>query len=77
MDWPSSTSPGDKTSGPKKGGFRLPTDDHYSACEEYFNRTIPLFGKGTRQYSSSYVQMSRFKNKIHSIPLFGKGIRLI
>lgn len=50
VDWPSSSNPNDKTSGPKKGGFRLPTDDHYSASEEYFNRTIPLFGKGIEYY---------------------------
>nr|XP_022329204.1 arrestin domain-containing protein 2-like [Crassostrea virginica]XP_022329205.1 arrestin domain-containing protein 2-like [Crassostrea virginica] len=63
VDWPSSTSPGDKTSGPKKGGFRLPTDDHYSACEEYFNRTIPLFGKGRGEGEINYLPVGR-----HSYP---------
>jgi hypothetical protein len=48
VDWTGSTSPYEKTTGPKKGGFRLPTDENYSAAEEYFNRTIPLFGNGTR-----------------------------
>lgn len=60
VDWPSSSNPNDKTSGPKKGGFRLPTDDHYSASEEYFNRTIPLFGKGRGEGEHNTLPVGRY-----------------
>lgn len=63
VDWPSSSSPYEETSGPKKGGFRLPTDEHFSASEVYFNRTIPLFGKGRGEGDSNTLPIGR-----HSFP---------
>ncbi|XP_048733488.1 arrestin domain-containing protein 2-like isoform X2 [Ostrea edulis] len=59
VDWPGSSSPYDETSGPKKGGFRLPSDDNYSASEEYFNRTIPLFGNGRGEGDNNILPLGR------------------